>query len=425
MKKTSLILIGLLLTACVQLSGQTITFYEQNFEGAWPADGIANPAFGDPGGYYWQMGNAATWSSTNFTIPDHSNFLVVNDDGYDAGNDYSYATPKPNIDMPDEDGLKLTFDIFFLGETYAGLYELAELYLYDYTTFTAIALPFSGSTSWQSLEYDMSPYRGHNLYFSITYFDQYEWMYGVAVDNIKFTYENPLPPVTVTYQVDVTNYLEAGNSIAGNGIRIAGNFQDFAATAGGDPMVSWAPLDAASECNYLGSNIWSIQVTYPGEYAGLTQYYKFVNGDWGTNEGTDPENTLGADGCGVDDGAGNVNRTLVIPSSNGTYKYCWDNCTPNCPEIVSIDDQNQNAQISIYPNPSETYISIKYLMSSSENVNIEITDVSGRTIYSINQLNANTGENYYNMDVRNMESGVYYININSGKSNYTGTFVVL
>ncbi len=134
--------------------------------------------------------------------------------------------------------------------------------------------------------------------------------------------------ISITYQVDITNYLTAGNSLGANGIRIAGNFADLGATVNGNAMVNWTPSNAFSAMSDEGNNLWSITINYPSSAAGQAQLYKFVNNDWGTNEGSDPANTLVSGGCGIDDGAGNVNRRLVLSSQNQTLSYCWDRCNP-------------------------------------------------------------------------------------------------
>ncbi len=148
--------------------------------------------------------------------------------------------------------------------------------------------------------------------------------YGTQV---SFTTTGNTQGVTIIYKVDITNYLASGAVLGANGIRVGGNFADQSASVAGGNMVNWSPSDANSAMVDLGNNIWSITVTYPPSSVGATQTYKFVNNDWGTNEGTDPLNTIATGGCGVDDGAGNINRTFVIPASNQTICYLWDACT--------------------------------------------------------------------------------------------------
>ncbi len=132
--------------------------------------------------------------------------------------------------------------------------------------------------------------------------------------------------VNVTFKVDITNYLAGGATLGANGIRVGGNFADQMATlADGTSMVNWSPADASSALSDEGNNVWSVTVTFPADKVGATLSYKFVNNDWGTNEGTTGTN-IETGGCGVNDGGGNINRQLVIPSTDQTVSFCWDEC---------------------------------------------------------------------------------------------------
>ena len=132
--------------------------------------------------------------------------------------------------------------------------------------------------------------------------------------------------VDVTYRVDVSNYIAAGNTIGAGGIRIAGTFANRGAKVGNTAMVNWTPTHPAGAMTNSGNNIWTITVSYPDTSAGKTQQYKFVNNDWGTNEGGNGS-TIISGGCGVDDGFGGSNRTYVLPSTAQTLTYCWDQCS--------------------------------------------------------------------------------------------------
>jgi hypothetical protein len=138
-------------------------------------------------------------------------------------------------------------------------------------------------------------------------------------DDLQFV-TTPPSPVTVTYQVDITDYISGGATLNTAGIRVGGNF-----TTVGASLPDWTPSNAACAMTDLGNGLWSIAVTYPASAIGTTQSYKFVNGDWGTNEGGSAS-LIAIDGCGINDN-GNINRQLVIPATNTTYTFCWDKCT--------------------------------------------------------------------------------------------------
>jgi hypothetical protein len=217
--------------------------------------------------------------------------------------------------------------------------------------------------------------------------------------------------VTVTYQVDVTGYLAAGNTLNANGIRVGGNF-----TSNGATVADWAPADASSAMTDLGSNIWSIAVTYPQASVGATQLYKFVNGDWGTNEGTDPANTIGAGGCGLDDGAGNVNRTLVIPAANVTYCFVWDACT-SC-GVASLTE-SAIANVVVSPNPVSDMATFSFDLNGASDVTVTLFDLAGKVVSSTSASNQTSVE----VNTSALNSGSYIYQVKAGDNVTTGKLI--
>lgn len=111
---------------------------------------------------------------------------------------------------------------------------------------------------------------------------------------------------TITFQIDMTDYLDGGGSIDPSGMHIAGNFQDEAGLGN-----EWTPADGA--LTDQGNNIWSITVTLP---AGTYEYKYVLGNDWGFGS----ENISGP--CGP----GNGNRQIVVDADK-TEAYCFDKCT--------------------------------------------------------------------------------------------------
>ena len=136
-------------------------------------------------------------------------------------------------------------------------------------------------------------------------------------------------PVSITYEVDINDYLAGGNTLAPNGIRIAGDFGTNGALSSGLSMVDWNPTDISGAMSDPdGDNIWSITIDYGSSTAG-TQYYKFVNGDWGGDESVSDTVCGGAGGFGSD-------RFFNIPLNDTTVCYKWGNCSScgNQPSLV-------------------------------------------------------------------------------------------
>jgi hypothetical protein len=223
--------------------------------------------------------------------------------------------------------------------------------------------------------------------------------------------------VTVTYQLDATDFIAAGATLANNGMRIGGDFAANGGVSANDTMVDWSPTDTASGMAALGNDLFSISVTYPASSIGATQYYKYVNGNWGDNEGTATTTTIATDGCGVDDGAGNINRTLVIPSSDTTLRYCWDacyQCDGSDPGVVGLDE-SAFISLSIYPNPANGPVSIDFSSRKDGKAAVRIVNLLGQTVNSFSK-EIIAGENHivWSLDAANgslVNNGAFLVEI--------------
>jgi hypothetical protein len=84
---------------------------------------------------------------------------------------------------------------------------------------------------------------------------------------------------------------------------------------------------------------------------------------------------------------------------------------------ASIEMIAENLQTMVYPNPATKELSI----IASENTNISLTDVSGKTIIEPSEIQANTT---YTMQLQNIASGVYLVKIASKHSTKTERVVI-
>jgi hypothetical protein len=216
--------------------------------------------------------------------------------------------------------------------------------------------------------------------------------------------------VSVTYKVDITDYLGAGATLGQNGMRVGGNFADQTATVGGNAMANWSPSDANSAMTDEGNNIWSITVTYPATAVGAQHFYKFVNNDWGTNEGTDPASTIATGGCGVDDGAGNINRTITIPAANAAFLYCFDACLQcdGTSPVLSIE-KNEVVALTVSPNPTTGAVSLEFSARAAGFAGINVVNILGQSVMSFERA-VEAGVNTLNADL-NVANGTYFVEV--------------
>jgi len=112
-----------------------------------------------------------------------------------------------------------------------------------------------------------------------------------------------------------------------------------------------------------------------------------------------------------------VNYRLKQYFSDGSYSYT------NTSEITDIKNDNYNDQVysyqlyQNYPNPFNPSTTIKYSIRNSGIVKLEVFDVLGRRVKTLVNEYKSTGSYNYNLDLRNLPSGVYMYRLNiNGKS---------
>ncbi len=135
------------------------------------------------------------------------------------------------------------------------------------------------------------------------------------------------------------------------------------------------------------------------------------------------------DNCGVASIINNFNSTSTLEGATlpeGTTTITWtvtDNAgnTATCSFNVLVNNYNGIADlsangISIYPNPTSGKLTINNEQLTIKN--IEITDITGKTILSFSNFQINQFSNY-EIDLSDFENGIYIISIQTDKEVLT------
>ena len=208
--------------------------------------------------------------------------------------------------------------------------------------------------------------------------------------------------VTVVFAVDVNAYVAAGNTVNANGFRVGGNLTDHGST-----VANWSPSNASCAMTDQGNGIWAIAITFASANIGETLSYKFVNGDWGTNEGA-TGSLIATDGCGLDDGSGNINRQLVIPATDMTVAKIWESCEDFT--FANVEETAMN--FSVAPNPTDAVANFTF--AAGTEATVSLFDLSGKLV------STTTGVEKVTVNTENLTSGSYIYSIASGDKVATG-----
>jgi hypothetical protein len=107
---------------------------------------------------------------------------------------------------------------------------------------------------------------------------------------------------------------------------------------------------------------------------------------------------------------------LQIVEKSGAYNFSRAIALDNNPEAVfSIN--------KVFPNPANSVIYASVQTPSEGSVLVEITDITGRVLYSVEQA-VNAGTNLIKADLENYKKGIYYLNLSYNKEIKVEKFIL-
>jgi hypothetical protein len=96
----------------------------------------------------------------------------------------------------------------------------------------------------------------------------------------------------------------------------------------------------------------------------------------------------------------------------------------NFDPTVSLNEESTEINgVSLYPNPSNSETNVNFYLQTKSDVTILVTDLTGKTVSSQELSNLTSGANSTKIDCSSLNSGVYYVTINTNGSSVTKKFV--
>jgi hypothetical protein len=86
--------------------------------------------------------------------------------------------------------------------------------------------------------------------------------------------------------------------------------------------------------------------------------------------------------------------------------------------------QEENMQLTAYPNPFSNQVSIRFYLEESKEVQLDIFDLSGRKVKSLAGEKLNAGSHQFNWDATGMNAGIYFFNLSVGNKVLTRKLVL-
>lgn len=117
-------------------------------------------------------------------------------------------------------------------------------------------------------------------------------------------------------------------------------------------------------------------------------------------------------------GASAVNLTPANQTNYTNMSLVW---TPNTTGII---ENSSEKLFSVYPNPISNQSKISYNLKENSDVTISLIDANGKLIKILTDENQVAGS--YNLQLGSkLKAGIYFIKMNTGKTQFTERIVVL
>jgi hypothetical protein len=108
------------------------------------------------------------------------------------------------------------------------------------------------------------------------------------------------------------------------------------------------------------------------------------------------------------------------------YALAQDTATCDLP-ITTLAEFNKNIiELNLYPNPSfGTICNLEIELIKAEKVKVQIFDISGKLVSSLNKGKLTKGKHTMEIPVLALDAGTYFVNISSGNTSATKKLLVL
>ncbi len=111
-----------------------------------------------------------------------------------------------------------------------------------------------------------------------------------------------------------------------------------------------------------------------------------------------------------------VSKPLVAPAGVYEFRILGD------VGIVTIG--NSSKFFEPYPNPSNEFVTLGYYLPMTENVNIQLFDLSGKEIFTLNEKNIDAGTYTFQLSTSALTAGIYAVRFQSGNTIIVRKLVV-
>ena len=258
----------------------------------------------------------------------------------------------------------------------------------------------------------------------------YQWGYdnsGSSPDPTSDTYRGPAPfsePCTQAIRelCDTFNFLYALNYHSyGNYVIVPWGY-----------INQWVP-SPDSEVYHAMAESMTTYIGVPNNYtwgtAGQTVGYNAngVSDDWMYGEQQEKEKCFAfTSEIGESFWQGATDTSIIVTQCNETRPMNIYLCLRAA--IIGIKERNvahPGYHLTLSPNPARERVQLRFNPAITDNLKIRVYDITGRTVWKSNLDNYSKTISTYNIDLKNLSAGIYFIQVIQGKNRLEKKLILL
>jgi plastocyanin len=123
----------------------------------------------------------------------------------------------------------------------------------------------------------------------------------------------------------------------------------------------------------------------------------------------------------------NTSYSIIVPCAGAYYYKCDGHIgkiTVSCVAGVPLSVAPPSLSFTIYPNPTKGNTNVAFTLAQSENVSLEIYDILGERVYSVNENKMMQGSHLITVDGTNLSAGIYFVKLTSDSGTITKRLVI-
>ncbi|WP_421751291.1 fibronectin type III domain-containing protein [Croceimicrobium sp.] len=190
------------------------------------------------------------------------------------------------------------------------------------------------------------------------------------------------------------------NPRAWNG-RLYYNSPDAVCSVNRVPVQLTAGADTATAAFSVGGS--QPNFTFDASTSVNADTYTWDFGDGNTGSGVSTSHTYTSNGV--------YNVVLTVNDTTDCYSVAMDSTTIEV--NIGLEENPLQTSLAVYPNPASDYINVEFDVVNSANAKIRLLDAQGRALSESNER-AQGDQFRYRLDVSQLASGVYILEIESG-----------